>query len=244
MPLISVILPYYKKINYIKSAIQSVINQTYKNFELIVIYDDEQKKDLIQIKKIIKNKKKIKLIINKKNMGAGMSRNIGIKKSTGKYIAFIDADDLWFKNKLKKQVYFITKNKYQFIFSNYIKKKNNFKKEVICKEHFLNYKKLLKSCDIGLSTAMIESKVLKRHHFPSTKTKEDFILWLKITKQKINAYNTKQTLVVWNKVENSLSSNIVQKVIDGFLVYYKYQNFNLIKSFYYLFILSINSLKK
>ena len=78
MKLVSVILPYYKKINFIKQTINSILNQNYKNLEIILVYDDEDKKDLKKIKKIIKNKKKIKLYINKKNIGAGHSRNKGI----------------------------------------------------------------------------------------------------------------------------------------------------------------------
>ena len=129
MHLVSVIMPYFKKIFYIKSAIKSVINQSYKNLELIIIYDDKEHEDLIKIKKIIKKNRKIKLIINKKNLGAGISRNIGIKKSSGKYIAFIDADDIWSKKKLEKQINFIVKNKYKFIFCGYIKKKKIPKKK-------------------------------------------------------------------------------------------------------------------
>jgi len=244
MHLVSVIMPYFKKIFYIKSAIKSVINQSYKNLELIIIYDDKEHEDLIKIKKIIKKNRKIKLIINKKNLGAGISRNIGIKKSSGKYIAFIDADDIWSKKKLEKQINFIVKNKYKFIFCGYIKKKKNSKKKIICKKKKLTYENLLQTCDIGLSTVMIDSKILKRNLFSSIKTKEDYVLWLKITKQKIYAYNMGIILATWNNVTDSLSSNIFQKFKDGFLVYNKYQGFNFIKSFFYLIILSINSLKK
>ena len=80
--------------------------------------------------------------------------------------------------------------------------------------------------------------------FPPLKTKEDFVAWLKITKKNINAYNFPQTLVVWNKTKNSLSSNLFQKLYDGFIVFMKYEKFNFIKSLYYLLLLSINSIKR
>ena len=102
--------PIIKKRNILNLAINSVIKQTYKNFELIIIYDDENKEDLNFLKNIIKKDKRIKLYINKKNLGAGRSRNKGIKLSKGSLIAFLDADDLWTRNKLKKQIFFMKKN--------------------------------------------------------------------------------------------------------------------------------------
>ena len=118
-------MPYRQKREYVDKAIKSVLRQTYKKFELIIIFDDEKKDDLNFIKLITKNKKKIKIIINKKNIGAGASRNKGINKAKGKYIAFIDSDDFWKPNKLKQQFKFIKSNKYKFIFSSYLIKNDN-----------------------------------------------------------------------------------------------------------------------
>ncbi len=111
MDLVSIIIPYYRKKKYITNTLKSVLKQTYHKVEIIIIYDDEQKKDLQFIKKLIKSDKRISLIINKKSIGAGLSRNKGIKKSKGRYISFIDADDLWRKNKLKLQIEFMKKKK-------------------------------------------------------------------------------------------------------------------------------------
>ena len=105
MQLISIIIPYYKKKKYIESTINSVLKQTYKNFELIIIYDDENKEDLNFLKKIIKKDKRIKLYINKKNLGAGRTRNKGIKLSKGSLIAFLDADDLWLHSKIQNKFF-------------------------------------------------------------------------------------------------------------------------------------------
>ena len=107
MDLVSVVIPYFKKREYINRCIQSVISQSYKNFEIIVVYDGKDYSDLNHLRNLIKKYKRIKLIINHKSLGAGLSRNKGIKISKGKYIAFLDADDYWNKNKLKFQIKFM-----------------------------------------------------------------------------------------------------------------------------------------
>ena len=122
MPLVSVIMPYYKKINFVINAINSVLNQSFQNFELILIYDDTNLSDLEIIKNEFKNNTKLKIIKNKENFGAGISRNIGISQSMGEIIAFIDSDDYWFKQKLEKQLNFMNNNNLDFTFCNYEKK--------------------------------------------------------------------------------------------------------------------------
>ena len=102
-PLISIIISYYKKKVFLKKTINSILSQTYKNYELIFVYDDEDKKDLIYVKKLLSKFKKKKLIINNKNLGVAKSRNIAIKFSKGLYLAFIDSDDLWKNKKLSDQ---------------------------------------------------------------------------------------------------------------------------------------------
>ena len=243
MHLVSVIMPYFKKRNYVEKSIRSVINQTYKMFELIIIYDDEDKSDLNFIKEIIGNNEKVKLVINENNIGAGNSRNQGIKLSNGEFIAFIDSDDYWNENKLARQVDYINKNNFDFVFCNYEKVIND-KKKIILSKKSLNYNDLLKSCDIGLSTVILKKNVINKISFPNLKTKEDYVFWLDLTKKNIIAHNQGDVLVSWNKVKNSLSSSVIQKIKDGFIVYYKYQNFNFFKSLYFLGRLSLNSLKK
>ena len=243
MSLISVIMPYRQKKEYVHKAIKSVMGQTYKKFELIIIFDDEKKDDLNFIKSITKNKKKIKIIINKKNIGAGAARNKGIKKAKGKYIAFIDSDDFWKPNKLEKQIEFIESNKYKFIFSSYLIKNGNKLKIHYAKKK-LNYNDLLKSCDIGLSTVMLEKSIVPNNVFPKLKTKEDYVAWLKICKKRITAHGQKDIFVIWNNTKNSLSKPLKIKLIDAFKVYYFYEKLSLITSLIYVFRLSLNYLIK
>ena len=245
MPLVSIILPYYRKINYIKKTINSILNQSFQDFEIILIYDDEDLQDLFLIETKFKYNPQIKIIKNKKNLGAGISRNIGIENSKGKIIAFIDSDDIWLPDKLDQQTKFMVENNFDFTFCNYekiISKKKNIK--VKSSKSILSYKDLLKSNEIGLSTVQLNKKIIRGELFPPLKTKEDYVAWLKITKNNIDAHNLPQSLVLWNKTKNSLSSNFFQKISDGLKVYMEYEKFNFFKSIYYLFILALNSIKR
>ncbi len=242
----SVIIPYYKKKFFIKKTIKSVLNQSYKNFEIIIIYDDNDKKELKFIKNIKALDKRIKLIINNKNLGAGFSRNKGIFKASGEYVCFIDADDTWKKNKLLFQINYMKKNNYLATHTSYeiVNPKNKIIGQRNAKK-INNYEKLLLSCDIGLSTVILKKKIFsKRLKFAKIKTKEDFVLWLNILKRGITIYPIQKKLTRWTKNPQSLSSSTFQKLRDSFSVYNYYMKFSYIKSLYYTFVLSLNFLKK
>ena len=242
-PLVSIIVPFYKKIAYFKRTYNSILNQKYKNIEIIIIYDDEDLTDLKKIKKILK--RNTKLIINKKNLGAGFSRNKGIKVSRGKYIAFIDSDDLWDKNKLEIQYNHMKKNNSRISHTNYkiIDKNNNLLGINIAKDN-LNYQELINSCDIGLSTVMIQKDVFKISMFKNIKTKEDYALWLELARngEKFSALNL--NLSSYRKTSNSLSSSFKNKLVNGFIVYNKYEKKNLFISFFLVINLGLNYIKK
>ena len=244
-PLISIIIPYYKKKKFFKNTIKSVLEQTHKNFEIILIYDDIDKTELPFVKLTLRKIKNVKIIINKKNLGAGYSRNIGIKKSKSRLISFLDSDDTWHKDKLKKQIKFMKINKVDFSYTDYsIIDKNEKKIKIIRAPKIITYRNLLFSCDIGLSTVMINSRLLKKEKFPNLKTKEDYLLWIKLSKKKIKMLGINETLASWRETNNSLSSSIRQKLKDAFLVYSHHLKFNFLKSLILVFLLSVNSLTK
>ena len=244
-PLISIIIPYYKKKKFFKKTIKSVLKQTHKNFEIILIYDDIDKTELPFVKLTLRKIKNVKIIINKKNLGAGYSRNIGIKKSKSRLISFLDSDDTWHKDKLKKQIKFMKMNKVDFSYTDYsIIDKNEKEIKIIIAPKIITYRNLLFSCDIGLSTVMINSRLLKKEKFPNLKTKEDYLLWIKLSKKKIKMLGINETLTSWRETNNSLSSSITQKLKDAFLVYSHHLKFNFLKSLILVFLLSINSLIK
>ena len=245
MNLVSVIIPYYKKKEYITSSINSVLKQSHKNLELIIIYDDSNHEDLITLNKLKKKDKRIKIFINKKNIGAGLSRNKGIKLSKGKFIAFLDSDDLWSSNKLKKQIFFMKKNKIKISHTSYYIINYNNKIIGQRKAKDLSHMQLLRSCDIGLSTIILDKRLIKNNiKFASIKTKEDYVLWLQITLSEKKIYALLNNLTKWRKLDNSLSSSTFQKIKDGYLVYRKYMKFSQLKSIFYLGLLSINFILK
>ena len=243
--LVTVILTYYKKREYIKKTISSLLKQSYKNYELIFVYDDNDIEDLEFLKKLFSKIKKLKLIINKKNLGVAKSRNLAIKYSKGEYIAFLDSDDLWKKNKLKDQIEIMKKHNAGITCTSYsiIDEKNNLLSiRKLNKE--ITYNQISKKCDIGLSTVILKSSIMKKYKFPILKTQEDLGLWLNLLRDGYKFFPIKRSYSSWRKLKKSLSSNTYQKIKDAFKLFYYYENKNLIFSFYSVVILSLNKLSK
>ena len=243
---VSVIMPYYRKRKYVKQAVNSVINQSYKELELLIVYDDSSLEDLDYLKNITNKDKRITLFVNKKNMGVAYSRNLGIRRSKGNFLAFLDADDYWSKNKIFLQLDLMKKNNLLFSHTSYkIRTKNNstiYRKA----NDLLAYDDLLKSCDICLSSVMISNKLILNKYkcFPNLKTKEDYALWLKYAKKNVKIYGYNRYLTTWRETINSLSSSVVQKLCDALRLYYKFEKMNLFNYIKSTYILSINYLKK
>ena len=247
MSLVSIILPYFNKREYIEETIYSLLNQTYQDFEIIIVDDESNEDSKIILNEIKKIDSRIFILKNSKNLGAGYSRNKAIKFSKGKFLAFCDCDDLWDQNKLNNQLKFMKKFNIDACHTSY--SIVNHLGKIIGERRAaskLNYNNLLNSCDIGLSTVIIKKKLLDNFEifFPNLKTKEDYILWLKLTKKGIIFFGLDEKLTKWRKLKNSLSASSVQKIFDGFKVYNSYLNYSVIKSLFKLIILSVNSILK
>jgi teichuronic acid biosynthesis glycosyltransferase TuaG len=182
----SVIMPYYRKKSYFTEAYYSALNQNIKNIEIIIIYDDRDHSELNFIKNIIKNKKNTKLIINKKQLGVGVSRNVGINIAKGKYICFLDCDDVWKRNKLSYQIKFMEKNFLDFTHTSYsvINQNGKLLYSLKAKKEMM-YKNLILSCDVALSTVVMKRDIFKNYKFTKITTKEDYLLWLQLSKNNI-----------------------------------------------------------
>ena len=132
-------------------------------------------------------------------------------------LAFVDADDLWLKNKLEEQIKFMQDQAITFCHTSYkiINEKGEFLSSRKAR-NFMTINDLIKSCDIGLSTVLIEKDTIGSNKFPEIKTKEDFVLWLQLLSKDIRIYGLDKELVLWRKTKNSLSSSLFQKMIDGY----------------------------
>ena len=242
---ISIIIPYYRKKKYFQETIKSILNQTYKNYEVIIIYDDTCLDELEFVKNNLKKIRIKKLIINNKNYGAGLSRNKGVLKAKGTYLAFFDADDTWNKDKLNTQLKFMLKNNLEISYTDYFI--INEKSKITGKFNTLrrlDYNDLLKSCDIGLSTVILKKNFFYNNKFSKLKTKEDYLLWLQITRKIKYIHGLNQCLSSWRKNKNSLSSSVMQKLLDAYRLYRLYLNYSFIFSVLFTLRLSFYAIIK
>lgn len=240
--MISIIIPYFKSKEFIDKCIESVFNQNFKDFEIIIIDDeqsDESKKKLSDIKR--KNKK-IKFLNTKfPQTGVALARNLGIKKSKGEFIAFLDSDDYWKKDKLDKQIKFMKKFSLDFSYTFY----KDFNSEGIVRNIQSNnykYDDLIKRCNIGTSSVILRRKLKAK--FKNLKTKEDYCLWLELFKKNISVGCIKEYLMFHRLRRGSLSNKELNKIISAFKIYNTYNKFNFMLSVYYVFRLYKNAFIK
>ena len=238
-------MPYFKKKSFFKDAYCSALRQGIKNLEIIIIYDDDDRSDISYVRKIINDRKNTFLVINKKNFGVGVSRNIGIKKAKGMYVAFLDSDDIWKKNKIKYQLNFMRKNNLDISYTSYsVIDKFGYKLYNVNVKNKMTHKNFLKSCDIGLSTVVMKRSIFDNFKFNRIKTKEDYLLWLQLSKSKYKFIGIKKILSFWRVNRNSLSNNIIQKIKDSFRIYYKFEKQSFLKTIISIVVLSFLAFKK
>lgn len=230
MEKVSVIIPMHNSSKYILECIDSVINQTYKNLEIILVDDRSKDSTLKKVNKI--KDKRIKIIKLKKNSGAAVARNKGIEASTGDYICFLDSDDYWKLDKIEKQVDFI-KDK-AFIYSEYQYLRNK-KTHIAHVPMSLTYKQLLKNSAIFTSTVMLNMKYLTKEdiYMPNIRRGQDYGAWYKILKKIDKAYGINEVLSIYRVGNKSLSSNKL-KAIKRTWHLYKMENISFFKRIYYL----------
>lgn len=232
-PLISIIVPVYNTEKYISETLNSILNQTYDNWECICIDDcsTDESRDIIE-KFVIKDLR-IKLLKLNKNSGAATARNTGIREARGDYLAFIDADDLWKREKLEIQLKFMINNNIIFSCTSYGKideKSNVLQKECIAKNIY-SYSDLLKKCP-GNSTIMYNCKKIGKIYGPDNGRREDFAMWLKVIKFAGLIHGLPNILSYHRIRKGSVSANKIKLIKYQWEIYFCVEKLGFIKSFY------------
>jgi glycosyltransferase involved in cell wall biosynthesis len=244
--LVSIITPAFNSEKYIEATIASVQAQTHQNWEMIIIDDCSKDKTIEIVKEIIQKDNRIKLIQLTENAGSGVARNNGIEKATGKYLTFLDADDIWFPNFITTNIQNIITKKTPFVFSSY--KRSNEKLEFIYSDFIVpekvNYWDILKTNSIGCLTAFIDIETIGKKYMPSIRKRQDMGLWLQYLKEIPYAYGIKEPMAIHRIRKNSLSGDKWKLLKYQWEFYYKLENLGFIKTIYYLSHWAINGFLK
>lgn len=241
---VSVITPAYNCFDTIQRTFDSIKNQTYTNWEWIVVDDCSKDKTLEKLYEIAKNDSRVKVFSIKQNSGVAVARNFGIQSANGRYIAFLDSDDTWMPNKLEKQISFMQKKDIAFSSTNY-KVAREGKKDIFYrpKKEVVTYKDLLKSCSIGCLTVIYDKDKIGKIYMPVDAPKrEDHATWLDITKRGFCCYVINEPLAYYYLSDKSVSSRKMRMFRYQYIMYRKHLKFNVVKSFYLTFLVAFNKI--
>ncbi|RPG52902.1 MAG: glycosyltransferase family 2 protein [Flavobacteriales bacterium TMED84] len=243
---VSIITPCFNSAEYISDCIDSVVNQTYQNWEMIIIDDNSSDQSVKLIKKKKSTEGRIKLIELEENIGSAMARNEAIKAAKGRFIAFLDSDDKWYSNKLSIQIDYMKTNKIFFSFTSYdiINNNGNPTNNVISVPEKITYNQYLKNTIIGCLTVIIDTKNISIPLMKDIRTSHDMILWLDILKNERYAFGLNKVLASYRLSSNSNTKNKLFAAIDVWRVYRNYERLNIINSLYNFIHYSFNAIKK
>ncbi|MFD1094497.1 glycosyltransferase family 2 protein [Salegentibacter chungangensis] len=230
--LVSVIMPAFNSAGYISGSVRSVLEQTYSDLELIIVDDASTDATLATIQGLAAEDSRLRIIRNKSNEGAGISRNKGIEAARGAFIAFLDDDDLWKPEKLEKQLKFMQESQVKVCFSSYelISEKGEKLNRQVEALPFLTYNKLLKSNYVGNLTGIYNAGELGKIYAPEIRKRQDWGLWLEAVKKAGEARSIKEPLALYRVRRNSISGNKIEMLRYNFNIYHKVLGFGFFKS--------------
>ena len=229
--LVSIITPSYNSSKFIKDCINSVFSQTYKNWEMIIVDDCSEDNSKEIISELSTKDKRIKPIFLEKNVGAAEARNTAIRQSIGKYVAFLDSDDLWNPKKLEKQLSFMDKNEIVFSYTNYQLMSENGEdlSNFISAPEKMTYDSYLKNTIIGCLTVIIDREKTSGFEMPKIRSSHDMALWLLIMRRGFDAYGLDENLARYRIVSTSNTANKWRAAKDVWRVYRQFEKL----SFFY-----------
>lgn len=217
--LVSIIMPSFNAEKYIKASIESVLNQTYPFWELLIV-DDCSTDKTVDIIKSFKDDR-IKFFQNETNSGAAISRNYALREAKGKWIAFLDADDVWVSSKLEEQIEFMLENNYAFTYTDYrICFNGEWENVIRTAPNKVNFKKLKKYCYFSTITVMYDLEKVGLIQIGNIKKNNDYAMWLKALK-KVDAYRYPKCLSYYIKHDNSISSGSKFKLIKWHYILFR-----------------------
>ena len=219
-PLVSIIVPSYNVSKYIGEAIESVLSQTYWNWELIVTDDASTDNTCAIVEQYIAKDSRIYLYRLPSNMGAGVARNNSIEHAKGRYIAFLDADDWWYPNKLEKQLRFMQDKGYEFTFTAFEYADSSLNVVGISyKPPYISKNMMKLGCNIGTPGVMYDTKLIGKMYMPPMRRSEDWSLWIKISELSGGAYSLNEPLWRYRTLSNSLSRDKLDVAKSSIKVY-------------------------
>lgn len=231
---VSIIMPSYNSSRFITESINSVLLQTYSNWELLIVDDCSIDNSVEIAQKFVDIDERIKLFLLEKNVGAAAARNIAIEHARGQYIAFLDSDDIWNEDKLMKQLAFMKQNSYAFTFSSYYVMEEDGKKtgNIVRVPISLTYHQYLRNTIIGCLTVIIDRKQIGDFRMPSIQSSHDMALWLLIMKRGVKAYGMKEVLAGYRLVSTSNTAKKWKAAKDVWKVYRRIEELSVLYAAY------------
>ena len=236
MPKISVITPAYNASEFISETIESVVKQTFLDWEMIIVDDCSTDETYALALQLSKDDNRIKALKNEENIGVAATRNKALDIATGEYIAFLDADDLWLPQKLEKQICFMDAGQYVLTYTNYQKfdsKTGKRYEKIIKAPAVMTAQRIYGDTSIGCLTVMINRQLSGPFHMPLIEHTEDNITWQAILSKGYKAYRLDEVLSLYREGNYSLTSGKKKAAKQQWHTYREYYKFSILKSSYY-----------
>ncbi|MBQ9857724.1 MAG: glycosyltransferase family 2 protein [Oscillospiraceae bacterium] len=208
-PKVTIITPAYNAERFLGYTVESVLRQTYKNWEMLILDDGSTDDTFACAKRFTTVDSRIHAVKNKQNIGVAATRNQGIELADGDYIAFLDSDDVWREDKLERQITLLHASGADIAYSSYsfIDANNTPIGKPYLVPEFTDFKKMLSENVIGLSTAMVKRDILRQRRFNSSFYHEDYVLWMTLLRDAAKAVGDKESLVQYRVMEGTRSAN-------------------------------------
>ena len=234
--IVSIIIPLHNSEKHISATIDSVLNQTYPHFELIIVDDRSTDNGLAIVREYAEKDGRIRIIEQERNTGAAMTRNVGIRAATGRYLTFLDSDDIWFPHMIETSINNIKEHDCGFVFASY--KMLDEELQPLFPDFIVpdkvDYHNILKQNCVSCLTAFLDIERLGKKEMPLIRKRHDLGLWVQYLKEIDHAVGIKEPLAIYRIRKRSLSRNKLSAMAYNWEFYTKYEQLGYIKSTYYL----------